>query len=87
MKLPVFSFPSNRAEKPSVDEAAHNAFVAEILKCGDAAVKAAAKAGRRGGKSKKGAPDFLAQYRALSGAEKTAFAAANAHRLFAAFSR
>jgi hypothetical protein len=86
MKLPRYSAPSNRAEKPSMEQAAHDAFVAEILKCGDAAVKAAAKAGKRGSKSKKGAPDFLAQYRALSGAEKTAFAAANAHRLFAAFS-
>ena len=71
----------------TVTEAQHKNLQAAILARGTAAVKAATKAGKRGSKSKKAAaPDFLAQYRALSGAEKTAFAAANSHRIFAAFS-
>ena len=70
-----------------MDEAAHDKFVVEILRRAGAAVKAAKAAPARGSKSKKAAaPDFLAQYRALTGAEKTAFAAANSHRIFAAFS-
>ena len=69
-----------------MDEAAHDKFVVEILRRAGAAVKAAKAAGARGSKAKKAAPDFLAQYRALSGAEKTAFAAVNAHLIFAAFS-
>ncbi len=83
----TFSEPNAKATAYTMDDKEHDAFVVEILKRGDAAAKAAAKAGKRGSKAKKAAPDFLAQYRALSGAEKTAFAAANSHRIFAAFSR
>ena len=70
----------------TVTEAQHKNLQAAILARGADAVKAATKAGKRGSKAKKATPDFLAQYRALSGAEKTAFAAANSHRIFAAFS-
>jgi hypothetical protein len=87
MALKTFSEPNAKATAYTMDDKEHDAFVVEILKRGDAAATAAAKAGKRGSKAKKAAPDFLAQYRALSGAEKTAFAAANSHRLFAAFSR
>jgi hypothetical protein len=87
MALKTFSEPNAKATAYTMDDKEHDAFVVEILKRGDAAAKAAAKAGKRGSKAKKAAPDFLAQYRALSGAEKTAFAAANSHRIFAAFSR
>jgi hypothetical protein len=87
MALKTFSEPNAKATAYTMDDKEHDAFVVEILKRGDAAAKAAAKAGKRGSKAKKATPDFLAQYRALSGAEKTAFAAANSHRIFAAFSR
>ncbi len=83
---PLFSAPSNRADKPSMDEKEHDAFVAAILARGAAAVKAATKAGKRGSKKPSTSDSILAHYRSLSGAQKTQFAAANAHRLFAAFS-
>ena len=83
--LKTFSEPNAKATAYTMDEKEHDAFVAAILARGTAAVKAATKAGKRGSKAKKAAPDFLAQYRALSGAEKTAFAAKHSALIYAAF--
>ena len=83
--LPRFSEPLAHNKSRSFDEAAHDKFVKELLALGDKAVAAAGKAGKRGGKAKKAAPDFLAQYRALSGAAKNAFAAKHSALIYAAF--
>ena len=76
---------SASSDYKTVTEAQHKNLQAAILARGADAVKAARRAGKRGSKSKKAAaPDFLAQYRALSGAARTAFAAKHSALIFAA---
>jgi hypothetical protein len=80
--LPRFSEPLAHSKSCSFDEAAHDKFVKELVALGDKAVAAAGKAGKR--KAKTAAAGVIEQYRALSGAARTAYFKANGAALFAA---
>jgi hypothetical protein len=82
LMLPRFSEPLGHNKSCSFDEAAHDKFMQELLALGDKAVAVAGKAGKR--KAKTAAAGVIEQYRALSGAARTAYFKANGAALFAA---